>query len=261
MVQCIRNQGIWRAGGYQGPALVWITGTCTSSMDAARVLMRQKWMGPWSSVLALRQTVGRGRRKRSWTSPPGNLYGTWYWPFTADNERLFQYRPMASLLAGDILASVFSEMGVDVRIKWPNDIVWNNCKLCGILVEEKEGHVWVGIGVNLVSAPDENRMTNDALPPVCLDPGGDSVTPLAFWMRLMESGRQRLEHVTRSMRPEQFLNDLESRLAWIGRDIRVYREGEAPYEATLAGLAPDGGLKVVRKGNTEVIYTGTIRPV
>ena len=260
MVQGSRNRGIWRAQGYQGPAVVWLTGACTSSMDAARVLIRNKWMGPWSSVLALQQTAGRGRRKRFWISPPGNIYGTWYWPFTADNERLFQYRPVASLLAGDILASVFSEMGVDVRIKWPNDIVWNNRKLCGILVEEKDGHVCVGIGVNLVSAPDESRMENDVLPPVCLDPGGASVSPLAFWTRLMESGRQRLEHVTRSMHPEQFLNDLESRLAWMGREIRVYRDGEAPYEATLAGLDPDGGLKVVRKGNTEVIYTATIRP-
>ena len=260
MAQGSRNSGIWRAQGYQGPAVVWLTGACTSSMDAARVLIRNKWMGPWSSVLALQQTAGRGRRKRFWISPPGNIYGTWYWPFTADNERLFQYRPVASLLAGDILASVFSEMGVDVRIKWPNDIVWNNRKLCGILVEEKDGHVCVGIGVNLVSAPDESRMENDVLPPVCLDPGGASVSPLAFWTRLMESGRQRLEHVTRSMHPEQFLNDLESRLAWMGREIRVYRDGEAPYEATLAGLDPDGGLKVVRKGNTEVIYTATIRP-
>jgi BirA family transcriptional regulator, biotin operon repressor / biotin---[acetyl-CoA-carboxylase] ligase len=233
-------------------------------MEAARVLIQQERMASWSSVLALHQTAGRGQRQRSWISPAGNIYGTWYWTFTtsAASENLLKYRHIASLLAGAILVSAFREMGVDVRLKWPNDIILNDRKLCGILVEDREGRMLVGIGANLVWAPGSDLLGDDfVLPATSLEASAHVTTPLCFWTQLMESGKKRLDEITAHMTPETFLERLEKDLAWIGRDIRIRTEASEPYEAVLKGFAPDGGLEIMRNGNRQVIYTGTIRPL
>ncbi len=255
-----KKHNTWHSQGYNGPANIWITGTCTSSMEVARVLIQEKRMAPWSSVLVARQTAGRGQRKRSWVSPAGNIYGTWFWAF--DGEKASQYRHLASLLAGDILASVFREMNLDVAVKWPNDIVLDNRKLCGILVEERGGRVLVGIGVNLVSAPEAGLFQDDfVLPAACLNTSGTSFTPLAFWEKLVTVGKERFERITTTMSPEVFLANLETSMAWIDADIRVRVGTEAPFVARLLGVASDGGLKILRDGHVEVIYTATIRPL
>lgn len=254
--------GVWRAREPVGSEPVWITGRCTSSMDAARLLIGRGWMEPFSSVLVPRQTAGRGRRSRSWTSPAGNIYATWYWPLGAGDGPGRHYLGVASLLAGDILAGFLRAKGFDVCIKWPNDIIQDNRKLCGILVESRQGQVLVGIGINLVSAPEsEVRKEDFALPAAALDPGGTTFSPLAFWTGLVTFGKKRFREVTGSMAPQRFVTDLEDRLAWIGEKIWVRREGRMPFKALLAGIAPDGGLKIRNGRRSETIYTGTIRPL
>lgn len=256
------HQGIWYAGKYQGSAVIWVTHTATSSMDVARHLISRDLMAPWSSVLAVSQTSGRGQRQKEWISPPGNIYGTWFWPFNrAADEGLSRYRPMASLLAGYILASVFLKKGVDVRIKWPNDILIDNRKLCGILVEDRNGNMLVGMGVNLATAPEKTLLKDPfVLPATCLDPERFTFSPLLFWAELMESGKNQFEEIIRTTSPEQFAKTLETRIAWIGEEIMIRQEGKEPFSAILSGIAPDGGLKLFRHGREETIYTGTIRP-
>ena len=258
-----QGQKIWSADGYKGSSPIWITGTATSSMDVARLLIRQNLMTPWSSVLAVRQTAGRGQRQREWISPSGNIYGTWLWPFNkTSNESLARYKPMASLLAGDILSSIFLDMGIDLRIKWPNDLLLDNRKLCGILVEDRGGHLLVGMGINLVTAPEKTSLRDEfVLPATCLDSGGTAFTPLAIWSKLMESGKKRFEDITQTMDPDFFLEQLETRMAWVGTGILIREEGKTPFEARLSGIAADGGLKILRNGKREVIYSGTIRPL
>ena len=253
---------IRRARGYEGPASIHITGPCISTMDAAGEFIRRGVMKPWSSVIALRQTAGRGRRKRRWDSPPGNLYGTWYWPVSGQkDDPASGYRNLASLLAGDILAAVLREQGIEVRIKWPNDIILGERKLCGILVEGRGAAVLVGIGINLVSAPEDGLTDDDfALPAVCLDPEGRTFRPLSFWARLMETGRAHFENTVHSIKPPDFVRRLEDNLAWRGRRVMVRKEKEPAFDAILSGLAPDGALIIRRNGETQILYSATIRP-
>jgi len=253
---------LWRARGYDGSASIHITGPCISTMDAAGELIRRGVMKPWSSVIALQQTAGRGRRKRRWDSPPGNLYGTWYWPLSIKrDDPAAGYRNLASLLAGDILAAVLREQKIGVQIKWPNDIVLDGRKLCGILVEGRGAAVLVGIGINVVSAPKDGAADDDfALPAVCLDPDGRHFRPLSFWTRLMETGRAHFESTLNTLRPPDFVRRLEGNLAWRGRRVVVRKEKEPPFEATLIGLAPDGAMTIRRNGEMEILYSATIRP-
>lgn len=254
------QQKTWIAEGYGGDACIWIVETCASTMEVARHLIAGGRLAPWSSVMAVRQTAGRGQRGRNWISPAGNIYATVYWRL--DDEQSAPYRHIASLLAGDMLAYVFGLSGIDAFVKWPNDIVRNNRKISGILVEEREGHLLVGIGINLVSAPKAAMLDDDfVLPAACLDPESAFFSPLVFWEKVMTVGRARLEGIIRTMPPEQFVRELENRMAWIGADIRVRHGRAAPFQARLLGLAPDGGLKILRDGHTEVVYTATIRPL
>lgn len=98
------------------------------------------------------QQAGRGRRGRQWFSPFGtNLYLSMYW-------RLEQGPAAAmglSLVVGIVIAEVLQKLGAEqVRVKWPNDLYFNDKKLAGILVEltGKTGdaaQIVIGAGINL----------------------------------------------------------------------------------------------------------------
>jgi BirA family transcriptional regulator, biotin operon repressor / biotin---[acetyl-CoA-carboxylase] ligase len=133
-------------------------GAVTSTNDVARRLA-DEGEPAGLFVVADRQTAGRGREGRAWRSPPGNLYASLL---------LRPSRPLAeaanlSLVAGLALAEAVGTLSggsVEPRVKWPNDVQVDGAKLAGILLEGasdgRGGCLWlvVGIGVNVVSAPD-----------------------------------------------------------------------------------------------------------
>ena len=104
------------------------------------------------AVLAEEQTQGRGRRGRTWHSPAGaNLYLSLGWRFHGPAERLSGL----SLVIGAMLAEAIArDSGVDLALKWPNDLYHGERKLGGVLIEllaEQNGVVPVvaGIGLNV----------------------------------------------------------------------------------------------------------------
>ena len=105
--------------------------------------------GLW--LRAERQTSGRGRQGRVWTSPEGNLYASTL-------VRLRRGDPRAATLA--LVASVALEEVVraylpsGASLKWPNDLLLNGAKLSGILLERTDDAVVIGIGVNLAHHPE-----------------------------------------------------------------------------------------------------------
>jgi len=102
-------------------------------------------------VVAERQTGGRGRRGRSWSSPGGlNLYAS----FILRPELLPQRAPELTLVAAVAVAESVRAAGAPADIKWPNDLVVGGRKICGILTElsadpDRVQFVVLGIGVNL----------------------------------------------------------------------------------------------------------------
>lgn len=105
---------------------------------------------------AEKQTQGRGRFGRQWISPFGeNIYFSGRWELNCCLSRLSGL----SLIVGlAILASLRdSAIQHDIRIKWPNDLLWGNKKLCGILIEaiaeaNSCAQVIIGIGINVNKA-------------------------------------------------------------------------------------------------------------
>lgn len=108
-----------------------------------------------TAVLAFRQSAGRGTRGRVWAAPEGNLS----FSFLCRHPRrdaLMQVLPfLIAISAHEALTCVLPD--APLRLKWPNDIICHDAKLCGVLIESggsaKDAWIVVGIGANLQSAP------------------------------------------------------------------------------------------------------------
>ena len=103
-------------------------------------------------VLAEHQAAGRGRRGREWLSPfAQNLYLSFVWPIS---EGMAQVDGLSLVVGLAVVRAVEKAIGVSAQLKWPNDVLINNQKVAGILLELVGDpadlcHVVIGIGVNL----------------------------------------------------------------------------------------------------------------
>lgn len=111
-------------------------GTVTSTQDVARE------MPLGSIVVADHQTAGRGRLQRRWEAPPGTSLLVSF---------VLAPSPVLSLAAGVAAAEA---CGAGVRLKWPNDLLMQERKLGGILVETTPSKAICGVGINLTWAPE-----------------------------------------------------------------------------------------------------------
>lgn len=113
-------------------------------------------------IWAGQQTKGRGRRSRDWYSPEGNLYLSVLIPHIDD----FKKAPDISFVACNALVDCLrnllpKECHDDVKVKWPNDILFKEKKIAGILLESADGpsgksaYLIVGVGINLKFFPKD----------------------------------------------------------------------------------------------------------
>ena len=153
-----------------------------STNDEARRLAEVGRRGPlavWTAV----QPGGRGRSGRTWAGPRGNLMVS----LLLHPDRAPAEAGSMALAAGLAVADCAREWGADACIKWPNDVLVEDAKLAGILVEagSEGGRLdWmaVGIGLNLAQAPALDR------PTICIGPDVPVETALE---RVVEAVLQR----------------------------------------------------------------------
>lgn len=131
------------------------------------------------AVMARRQTAGRGRRGRSWESPPGNLFLSL---LLRPRVSPAQAATLSFLTCVALAEAVdLAAPGLAIACKWPNDLLVNGAKVAGILLESRTtpdaalAWVTVGIGVNLQHYPADTPYAATAL-----DAHGVTVTPDDF---------------------------------------------------------------------------------
>jgi len=171
-------------------------------------------------VVAERQTSGRGRFGREWVSPVGGLYATF----------ILKASPIPSIRAGVAVIGALKDLGLDVRLKWPNDVLVGEKKVAGILVEGADDLHLVGIGVNLTSTP-----TPEATSAADHDSTIDGEA-------LVEVLRERL---AADAATSQAMVAYRSACTTIGRRVRVAFAGAQP---SIEGIALDvdlGGRLIV----------------
>ena len=97
-------------------------------------------------IIAEAQSAGRGRYRRTWVSHHGNLYVSFI--FDA-----YERDPRLSYVVAVAVAETLTAFGIHPKIKWPNDILIDGKKVCGILIEYAGQFVIVGIGINIKTNP------------------------------------------------------------------------------------------------------------
>lgn len=102
-------------------------------------------------VIAKEQARGRGRLGRAWESPKGGL---WFSLLFRPNLPMGELSLITLTMAAAVREGIYSYTGLDIKIKWPNDILYNGKKLVGILTEvkgdmDRVDYLVVGIGINV----------------------------------------------------------------------------------------------------------------
>jgi len=237
---------------------------CQSSMDEAFLFAERGELPEWGSILAVYQHSGRGQLRRRWVSPPGNIYGALILPKHNSRHDLWGdcMGNLIPLVAGYVFCAALEQMGANVQLKWPNDFICRERKIGGMLVEERGDTRILGIGINLVSCPDDSEMRKDrALKAGCICPLGNASTPLGVWKSLVSRGENIYTALIDAFSPSEFISLAEDRLAWIGRKVFVHEGGDHSYQARIKGLSCEGRLVLERNGKEVILGSGSILPV
>ncbi|MFL2659946.1 MAG: biotin--[acetyl-CoA-carboxylase] ligase [Alphaproteobacteria bacterium] len=103
-------------------------------------------------VIANKQNKGRGRQGRVWQCFDGNLFMNIVIPTNGDSSKYSQLSFVMALVISDVVSNLISEKH-SVKVKWPNDILVNNSKICGCLIELNDNQLSIGVGFNIKQSP------------------------------------------------------------------------------------------------------------
>ena len=226
-----------------------------STSDRA-IIFAQAGAPPWTAVLAREQTAGRGRHGRRWVGGRGNLFlSVVLDPNVASQTTEWSF--VAAVATADAILPLLHDPRL-LRLKWPNDLLLAGAKLGGILIEagggpNAIGWAVAGIGVNLVSAPD-----NVGQPAIAL---GDRAATVPSAEDLAPSIVQRLQAWTAVMESEGFGAVLE---AWHQRSVTLgtaltVRLASGTLQGRYLGLGDDGALLLeMPDGSRRSIVAGEV---
>jgi len=206
-------------------------------------------------ISAAMQSAGRGRRGNAWVSPPGNLYATLLLTEPSDKSIAAQLAFVAGLALHDAVADCAPQLGPQLKVKWPNDLLLGVRKLAGILIEAESDPVFsvaVGIGANCVSHPPDA-----AFPATDLKTNGAHVEPLALLQALSARMNQRLAQWRAGAGFAAIRADWLKRAAGLGDEIRV-RLPEKEMTGRFQGLDESGRLLLQQPAGVTAVTAGDV---
>lgn len=210
-------------------------------------------------VIAQQQTAGRGRRGRLWESPPGTaIYATAVWKpdFLPDKAS------MLTLAASvGIAKAIEAETGLNCGIKWPNDLMVNGKKICGILTEMSAEpdyihYVVIGFGINANQDrfPEELEGKATSLKREY----GRQVCRTSLLVKILENLEQIYTVFSKTEDLSGLLEDYNSRLLNKDCDVRILEAGRE-WEAHAEEVNSLGELLVTRPdGSRQAVYAGEV---
>ena len=230
-----------------------------STNDEAKALARAG-AAQGTLVWADEQTEGRGRRGRTWQSPPGNLYLSLVLRPGGPPARAAQLGFVTALALAESVEALTGPT-LDLRCKWPNDLLANGRKLAGILLESETSDidaidfVVIGAGANLASRPDDVEYPATSL----TEQGFPGITPA----RLLESFVRHVDSWAVRWQEDGFA---PVRAAWlaraagIGEAIRVRLERATVFGRFL-DLDEHGALLLETAEGSRRIAAGEVFPM
>lgn len=216
-------------------------------------------------VVAGEQTAGRGRRERQWVSPKG---AGLYFSILLRPALVLSDWPLITLMSAVAVQETLAQAcGLQADIKWPNDLLYDERKVCGILAETAETSqgraAVVGIGINLNnnSFPSEFSARATSIES-STGQKPDLELVLATLVGFLSERYQRLQQPGG---PIAIVREWCARSSYCqGKLVRV-AEGAESFEGTTRGLETAGALRVeMEDGEMRIVRAGdisSVRPV
>ena len=209
----------------------------TSTMEVAKREAARRGAAEGTVILADEQTAGKGRLERVWLSPRGNI------ALSVILYPSLSYLPSLIMLASlAVVHSIEAATGLKSQIKWPNDVLIDGRKVCGILIESnvqgstvKYAIIGIGINVNLRLADFPEILP---IATSLSDELGRTVSRLSVIRCLLVE----IERLYLALSAGgSIYQEWRDSLVTLGREVRV-KTGEAIYEGVAESVARDGSL-------------------
>jgi BirA family biotin operon repressor/biotin-[acetyl-CoA-carboxylase] ligase len=231
--------------------------TGSTNDDAARLLGE-----PGAAGLVLTadvQRTGHGRRGRTWHAPPGSsLLFTAILPRRVPSATLWAVTFWTAL---GVAEGIEAATGIRVGLQWPNDLLLDGRKCCGILcvsrVVGEQAWVGSGVGLNVVRPAHNDELRAVVPPPAFLSDASPAASHEAgdgdVRARILQTILSAFERRVPALDDARAIaREWETRAALDGTPYRILVDGEsAPFDARAKRLASDGGLIVITPGGGE----------
>lgn len=195
-----------------------------------------------SIILAETQKEGRGRLSRSWASPPGGIWMSLVLRPEIPLYRVYRINMAATV---SICRAICIQLGLQAGIKWPNDILIREHKVCGILIElgaqvDRLDYAVVGVGLNanndIAAFPSQWRSTSLAAEL------GRSIDRCALIAAILNE----MEKAIDDMESREVYEEWRSRSLTLGKRVRIC-SAEGDLVGQVVDLDQDGAL-ILKQG-------------
>jgi BirA family biotin operon repressor/biotin-[acetyl-CoA-carboxylase] ligase len=209
-------------------------------------------------VIAEKQTAGKGRSGKAWESPLGGVWLSIILTPDVNHSNL----PFITLATGVAVAKALEKIGIkNSEIKWPNDIIINDRKVCGILTEAMTKlnaieSVIIGVGidvnVNYDQLPEELQEITTTV-----EKELKKKTDENHLIRLFLEEFEKTSELFSRKEYEEILKEWRKRSYTIGKTVEVRKPYNEYYYAYVAGIGKDGALVVEKEdGSLEKVISG-----
>lgn len=210
-------------------------------------------------VVADKQESGKGRRGRSWVSPSGTgIFMTLMIKPDINPNNASMLTLVAALAVAKAITSVTGEKAM---IKWPNDIVVNGKKVCGILTEMNAqfdyiNHIVVGIGINVhnESFPEEISQMASSL---MIEAGGKRFHRAQIIAETMSYFEQYYDTFLKTQDLSALVREYDELLVNRNKSVRVLDPKE-PFDGKAMGITPKGELIVETWESRKLVSSGEV---
>lgn len=245
---------------WAGQELYYLPETGSTNIDAKRYAEEGASHG--TTVVADMQTLGRGRRGKTWQSPAGNaIYMTILLKpdFSPDKASM-----LTLVMALSVADAVAEATGLQTGIKWPNDVVVNQKKICGILTEmnvepDYIQYIVIGVGINVnigspEEFPEEIRRTATSLK----IESGEHISRAALMERVLSHFEKNYDTFVRKLDLSDMIEAYSSRLLNRNAQVQVL-DPKGHYMGIARGISATGELLVEKEnGETVSVYAGEV---
>lgn len=234
------------------PPIIYLQETDSTNNYIKNLLLEQK-IEEGTTVCTNYQTAGKGQRGNSWEAEIGMnlLFSIVLYPDAIRANEQFIISQVVSLAVADYIRYKIDEIDInDITIKWPNDIYWQEKKLCGILIEnslieDKIKESVIGIGINI----NQTEFISNAPNPVSLKQITGRDYDLQFLMKGIQSNI--IEYYKQLQHNQTKLTTQYKSILFRNQGYHIFNDGITNFTARIKDLEPSGILILETKEGIE----------